>query len=116
MIELDVTDLDNPREASTLNIEGRYLSARLIDGQISLALQSDQHDLGFVFPQGRNGEESAAEFNRQIVLDTEIADWLPDYALTRNGESTSGQLSSCEQVHAPSEFAGFGSLSVLTFG
>lgn len=115
VIELDVSDLDNPREASTLDIEGRYLSARLIDGQISLALQSDQHDLGFVFPQGRNGEESAAEFNREIVLDTEVADWLPDYTLTRNGESSSGQLSSCEQVHAPSEFAGFGSLSVLTF-
>ena len=115
VIELDVSDLDNPREASTLDIEGRYLSARLIDGQISLALQSDQHDLGFVFPQGRNGEESAAEFNREIVLETEITDWLPDYTLTRNGESSSGQLSSCEQVHAPSEFAGFGSLSVLTF-
>ena len=115
VIELDVSDLDNPREASTLDIEGRYLSARLIDGQISLALQSDQHDLGFVFPQGRNGEDRAAEFNREVVLDTEISDWLPDYALTRNGDTISGQLSSCEQVHAPGEFAGFGSLSVLTF-
>ena len=115
VIELDVSDLDNPQQVSTLDIEGRYLSARLIDGQISLALQSDQHDLGFVFPQGRSGEDSAAEFNREIVLDTEISDWLPDYTLTRNGDTTSGQLSSCEQVHAPTEFAGFGSLSVLTF-
>ena len=115
VIELDVSDLDNPQEVGTLDIEGRYLSARLIDGQISLALQSDQHDLGFVFPQGRNGEDRAAEFNREVVRDTEISDWLPNYTLTRNGDTSSGQLSSCEQVHAPTEFAGFGSLSVITF-
>ena len=115
VIELDVGDLDNPERVSTLNVEGRYLSARLIDGQISLAIQSDQHDLGFVFPQGRSGEDRAAEFNREVVLDTEISDWLPDYSLTTDGTTTSGQLSDCEQVHAPTSFAGFGSLSVLTF-
>ena len=115
IVELDIRDLDNPRVVSTLDVEGRYLSARLVDGQISVALQSDQHDLGFVFPQGRNGEDRAAEFNRQVVMDTEISDWLPDYTLEAGGSTTSGQLSDCANVHAPEEFAGFGSLSVITF-
>ena len=115
VIELDTSNVDSPEQVSMLDVEGRYLSARLIDGQISLAIQSEQHDLGFVFPQGRNGEDRAADFNREVVLDTQISDWLPDYTLTVNGSTSSGQLSDCEQVHAPAEFAGFGSLSVLTF-
>ena len=115
VVEIDISDLDNPETVSTLNVEGRYLSARLVDGQVSMAIQSDQHDLGFVFPQGRSGEDRAAEFNRQVVMETGISDWLPDYTLDANGSTTSGQLSDCANVHAPAEFAGFGSLSVVTF-
>ena len=114
IVELDISNVDEPVIASELDIEGRYLSARLIDGQINVAIQSDQHDLGFVFPQGRNGEESAEEFNRQLVMETEISDWLPEFTLRSDGEESAGQLSECSQVHAPTEFAGFGSLSVVS--
>ena len=110
IIELDISDADNPSTTSTLAVEGRYLSARLVDGTISVALQSDQHDLGFVFPQGRSGEEAAARFNQEVVMDTTIEDWLPNFNL----DGSQGQLADCADVHAPAEFAGFGSLSVIS--
>ncbi len=110
IIELDISNADSPSITSTLSIEGHYLSARLVDGTISVALQSDQHDLGFVFPQGSNGEEAAARFNKEVVMETAIGDWLPNYSF----DGSEGQLSDCADVHAPAEFAGFGSLSVIS--
>ncbi len=114
IIELDISNADKPEVVSTLDVEGHYLSSRKIGSTISVALQSDQHDLGFVFPQGSSGEDAAEEFNKQRVGETEISDWLPTYTLNANGTSTSGQLTDCANVHAPAEFAGFGSLSVVT--
>lgn len=114
IIELNISNADKPEVVSTLDVEGHYLSSRKIGNTISVALQSDQHDLGFVFPQGSKGEETAEEFNKQIVGETEISDWLPSYTLNTNGDTASGQLTDCANVHAPADFAGFGSLSVLT--
>ena len=110
IIELDISNADRPEVTSSLSVQGHYLSARLVDGTISVALQSDQHDLGFVFPQGRNGEDSAATFNKEIVMQTTIEDWLPVF----NFNGSQGQLTDCADVHAPADFAGFGSLSVLS--
>lgn len=114
IIELDISNADAPKITSTLNVEGFYLSSRKIGNNISVALQSDQHDLGFVFPQGNKGEETAERFNKEIINETEISDWLPSYSLNTGGDTTSGQLTDCANVHAPADFAGFGSLSVLT--
>ena len=110
IIEVDISNPDAPTRTATLAVEGRYLSSRLVDGTISVALQSDQHDLGFVFPQGSNGEEAAARFNQEVVMETTIEDWLPNFNL----DGSQGQLADCADVHAPSEFAGFGSLSVIS--
>lgn len=114
IVELDISDPDRPSVAGQLEIEGYYLSARLVDGTITVATQSDQQDLGFVFPQGEKGEDRAAEFNTQVVQETEISDWLPSYALEANGSTSEGTLTDCSNVHAPAEFAGFGSLSVIS--
>ena len=79
-----------------------------------MAVQADPVQLPFVYPSNQNSEERAADFNRQIVLETEISDWLPGYTLVASGAESSGQVTDCGEVHAPLEFAGFGSLSVLT--
>ncbi|MFT7649252.1 MAG: putative secreted protein with C-terminal beta-propeller domain [Candidatus Poriferisodalaceae bacterium] len=112
--EIDISNADSPTVMGQLDIEGHYLSSRLVDGTITVALQSDQHDLGFVFPQGEKGEEQAEKFNKEIVMETEINEWLPSYSLDANGTTSSGQLSDCNNVHAPADFAGFGSLSVIS--
>lgn len=110
IIELDVSNADDLSVTANLSVEGHYLSARLVDGTISVAIQSDQHDLGFVFPQGTKGEETAEKFNKEIVMDTTISDWLPSYSF----DGSEGQLTDCADVHAPADFAGFGSLSVIS--
>ena len=114
VVQLDISNADNPEVAGQLLIDGVYLSSRLVDGTITVATQSNQQDLGFVFPQGEKGEDRAEEFNKQVVRETEISDWLPSYALDANGQTSKGILTNCNDVHAPGEFAGFGSLSVLS--
>ena len=115
IIELDISNPDDIEPTNQLLVDGFYLSARLVDGRASVAIQSDPRDLGFLFPQGQSGEDRALEANREIVGDTELTDWLPGYILDLNGQESTGQLTNCTQVHAPSEFAGFGSLSVFAF-
>jgi len=69
-------------------------------------------DLGFA--SSRSTCRTRTRPRRAIVAETELADWIPNYTLLRNGEPTTGQLSDCTNVHAPEEFAGFGALSVVT--
>ncbi len=114
IIEVNVSNADAPTSANELLLDGNYLSARMVDGKARIAIQSNPTQLPFVYPQNQNGEERAAETNRAIVAETELADWIPNYTLLRDGEATTGQLSECTNVHAPDEFAGFGALSVVT--
>jgi len=116
VIEIDLTNAAEPSVAAELTVEGRYLSARLVDGVARVAVQSDANDLPFVYPSGPNGEELAEEVNRATILRSTLADWLPTFTLERSGaEVGSGLLSPCDRVHAPTKFSGFGSLSVLSF-
>ncbi len=108
---------NTPRILETLSAEGDYVSARAVDGTARIIVRSNpQYNFPFVYPQGEAGEERAEQANREAILDSELSDWLPGYTLLdANGSQTGdGQLVPCEQVHAPSEFAGFGVLSVLT--
>lgn len=105
-----------PAVLETLRIEGDYVSARAVGGVVHVLTASNpQWNLPFVFPQNQAGEERAAEANRELVAQTELSDWLPDYDLTRDGAVVAtGQLADCGAVHAPTEFSGFGLLSVLS--
>ncbi len=114
IVQVDISDADELEVAGQLLIDGNYISSRLVDGTVTIATQSDQHDLGFVYPQGEKGEDRAEQFNKQVVQETEISDWLPSYTLEANGRNSEGILTNCNNVHAPGEFAGFGSLSVLS--
>ncbi len=106
-----------PRVLESLSVDGDYVSSRAVDGVARIVLRSNpQYRFPFVYPQGPAGEERAEESNRDALLESELADWLPGYAIVdANGSvSDDGLLPRCEQVHAPTEFAGFGVLSVLT--
>lgn len=110
-------DGDVPSVVGTLSAEGDYISARAVDGTARIIVRSNpQHRFAFVYPQSEAGEERAEEVNREAVRDSELSDWLPSYTLfDADGTANDrGQLVPCEQVHAPTEFAGFGVLSVLT--
>jgi len=116
LIELDLSDETSPAMTSTMNIEGRYLSARLVGGTARVAVQSNPNQLPFVFPRNSAGEDAARDANRRAVGESTLEDWLPTFSLYRNGaEVERGLLTPCDRVHVPSSFSGFGSLSLLSF-
>jgi hypothetical protein len=113
--EIDLSDPARLRVARTLRIEGRYLSARAIDGTVRVVISSYPSDLPFVYPSNPAAEELALETNRRVVEQSALEDWLPSYTLFAGDEEMEqGLLVDCEETHRPAEFAGFDTLSVLT--
>ena len=105
-----------PRRGRSLQIEGRYVGSRSIDGTARVVI-ADHIDGSRFVQAGRNVDESfAAEVNREAVSQSVLEDWLPEYIMISAQDSfrEQGQLVQCDRVHAPAEFSGFGSLTVLT--
>ncbi len=115
VLEIDLSDPDAPRVTNTLSIKGRYISARAVGNTARIAVTSPANDLGFLYPSSPSAEESAKKANQELVRNSTTADWIPTYTLTTtDGQQTSGDLVSCDQIHAPSEFAGFDMLSIVS--
>lgn len=106
-----------PRRGRSLHTEGRYVSSRAIDGTARVVLVSYPSELGFVYPRNPWGEIIARHANRRVVAESTLEDWLPDYrVVSSEGTVTEeGRILACDRVYVPSQFSGFGSLSVLTF-
>ncbi len=112
LIEIDLVGGDVVR---TLEFEGGYLSAREIDGTIRIVLTASGQRLAWVYPSNQGAEDVALEANRQLIEESTIDHWLPTYRIIEDGDTvTEGRLVDCDRVHLPNEFAGFGSLVVLT--
>lgn len=115
VIEVDLSSPDNLQIVNTMNIDGRYISARSIGETGRIAVTSPPKDLGFLYPSNQNATEQATEANRELITNSTLEDWLPTYTLTSSeGTSSTGNLVSCENIHAPSEFAGFDMLSIVS--
>jgi uncharacterized secreted protein with C-terminal beta-propeller domain len=116
VFEIDLGDPAAMKVTRTLTVEGDYLSARLIDGTVRMVVSSYPSDLPFVYPSNPASEDIALEANRKVIDQTTLEDWLPEYTLVESdGSSTTGLLVACDRTHRPAEFAGFETLSVLTF-
>ncbi|MEL7208403.1 MAG: beta-propeller domain-containing protein, partial [Actinomycetota bacterium] len=112
LIEIDLASGEVVR---TLEFEGNYLSAREIDGSIRIVLTASADRFAFVFPSNEGAEDSAEAANRAVIENSTIEQWLPTYRITENGRTVDeGTLVDCDRVHLPTEFAGFGSMIMLT--
>ena len=82
-----------------------------------MVIVSYPSELAFVYPRNRAGEPIAAAANRQVVAQSTLEDWLPDYRVVSSEGSVTeeGRILACDRVYVPSQFSGFGSLAVLTF-
>jgi len=110
-------DLDNGRVERTFEFEGNYLSAREIDGSIRIVLTASADRFSFVYPSNDGAIDSAERANRDLIERSTIDQWIPTFRITEGGETVSeGPIVDCERVHLPAEFAGFGSLVMLTAG
>ena len=117
--EVDISDPGSPQVVRHLRVEGRYISSRAANGYARVVISSPPERLGFVQPSygSESSEASAERFNRLLVQESTLDQWLPNYNLhAANGESINrGQLLDCDRVYAPSVFSGFNQVSVLSF-
>ncbi len=112
-----ITDvnLNNGRVGATIEVEGVYLSAREVDGSIRIVTTSGLGNFNFLFPSNQGAEEAAIEANKRLVQQSTIEQWIPTYRQVVDGETVAqGQVFDCTDMYIPSEFSGFGALSVLT--
>ena len=108
-------DLDRGEVGRVLEFEGGYLSAREVDGSIRIVMSASGNRFNFVYPSNDGAQDSAEKANRDLIEESTIDMWVPTYRITRDGETVSeGAIVDCDRVYIPSEFAGFGSLVVLT--
>ena len=115
LIEVDLSDPANLTVANTLTFDGRYVSARVVNGAARIVTTSAPDELPFVYPSNPASEQAAEVANRQAIAQTTIADWIPHYVHEAgNGTVTDGMLVNCRDVAHPVEFSGFSTLSVLT--
>jgi hypothetical protein len=118
LVEVDLSDPDRLRVSQRLLLDGRYLSARMIDGTARVVVSSYPTGLGFVSPEGPGllAERAALERNREIITKSKIENWVPYFVLEDEGGETlaEGSLLDCASSHHPQQFSGFGMLTVLT--
>lgn len=117
---LTLVDLSGsqPVEVARLDLDGRLVSARGVDGLVHLAVSAAPTGLDLTFPEGGGvrGERDALEHNRAVIDESQLDDWLPGFVHTGpGGQVEQGIALDCRRVARPSEFAGFGTLTVLSF-
>jgi uncharacterized secreted protein with C-terminal beta-propeller domain len=111
---VDVHDPAAMKVTSSYDVDGQYISARLVDGVARIVVRSSGPDLPFVYPSSGTDASvrRATESNREVIASSTIADWMPSYRLA-DGSDTQPAYD-CARTYAPPEFSGFGLVSVLT--
>jgi uncharacterized secreted protein with C-terminal beta-propeller domain len=107
---IDISDPAAPRVQQRLELDGEYVTARLVDGIARIVLRSTPQFQIQPLP----GAETEAQVARQVqtaVASTEIGDWLPS---VRADDGEERPLVECDAVSRPPEPSGVGTVTVLT--
>ncbi len=113
--KLTEVDLTTGDIGATVEIEGSYLSAREVDGSIRIVTTSGLGNFDFLFPSNQGAEDAAERANREIIDQSTIEQWIPTFRQSSDGEVVSeGQAFDCTDMYIPTEFSGFGALTILT--
>lgn len=126
---VDLADPDAPRELSRMEVEGRMVDARAVDGVLRLAVRSDGpqidvHAMGeFAIERDFDWEnatpedherfdrEYQAEFERRMQeaqAQLEPAHWQPHVSV----DGRTVPLVGCDRIGFPTSFAGMGTLTM----
>lgn len=114
LLEVDLSNPRRPHIAADVTADGQHVASRLIDGTARVVVRSAPKQLEFVYPSGPTAEDAASTANRDVIERSTVQDWLP--TVRREGSTRSEQLVECAAMSHPKEFAGFSTVSVLTFG
>ena len=118
LVLVDVAQPRAPRMLETLDLDGRYVSARLVDGTVRLVTSSAPQPVGVfpVEPGGAVQEQSALQANRRIARSLTVEQALP--TAVRRGpdgeERARGPAVACTAVHRAAGAATGGSTLLVT--
>jgi hypothetical protein len=112
VLVVDVADLEAPRLAHTIDVEGQYLSARQVGDAVRLIVTSGGPDFAFTYPRRDDpiGRAQALRENWKAVQEATLSDWLPLVTVDEDMPF----LPPCDDVYVPPTAAGTGSTSVIT--
>jgi uncharacterized secreted protein with C-terminal beta-propeller domain len=118
LVEIDISDIEAPRVERTLHIDGAKVSARMVGDSVRLVISSTPTGLQFKYPEtnGLKAERDAEAYNKDVVRDSTIDNWVP-YFVLENGAGRvidEGSLLDCTKAHHPEEFSGLEMLTVVT--
>jgi hypothetical protein len=116
LIEVDIRD--EPEIVRTMDIDGRFVSGRMVGDTVRLLLTSGPVGFEWSFPSGSGlrAERKAVEENREIIRNSTPDNWIPYYVVTDDDGDVidEGILFDCERASHPEEFSGLDMLSALT--
>ena len=112
ILELGMQQLDLRR---TLEIEGAMINIRMVGAELRLAISTEPQ----IQLPGRTEAlpvSKAIAANKDAIAEAPIDVWLPNYTITDGQGDAIGEglAVGCNRLFAPQEFAGLGTLSVLT--
>jgi hypothetical protein len=117
LVEVDVTGGD-PDLMRTMDLDGRYVSARMVAGTIRIVVNSSPTGFAWEYPKasGIRSEREALEANQKLIEESDISNWVPYYVVSDDDGDVidEGSLVACERAHHPASFSGLDMLSVLT--
>ena len=116
VVDVDLTDPANPVIAGTLSVDGYIIDARQVGEVARVVVSAAPEKLPFLYPSSDTPAaiEAATEYNKTVIENSTIDDWLPHYTLENGGEVTEGRAVECAAMSHPGTFSGFSTLAVLT--
>ena len=114
---IDISDPERMDISETLRVSGEYVSARSVGERATAVFVYHTPPLpGFVFPANDSTKSvsRAEEFNRQVIRETTLADWVPSYIYERGEMVEKGLFIDCAFAYASKNFSGRDMVSVLT--
>jgi beta propeller domain-containing protein len=116
LTEIDVSSPGRLRVVRTLDLDGSYLTARLVGSTARVVVVSSPLVALPLLPSTGAGAAGAATRNREVVRSAGATRWLPRFTV-RNAHGAavrSGRLLECGDVLRPPSFAGLGLVTILT--
>ena len=110
VLEIDLSDSASPRLLRELDLDGRFISARLVDGSARVVMRHQSYSLWvgpWDFGWERNAERDAAAYNEAVIANSQLGLWHPLFGFQDHvsGEYEADYALACEQTFAPPEGA-----------
>jgi hypothetical protein len=117
LVLLDIGEPAEPRVLEELQLDGRYLSARLSDGAVRLVTSSapSPEPTYPAAPHGAEQERAALEKNRAVAREVTLDQVLPQREHRTGGDVLTGPAVECDGVRHPPSPRGASTLLVSTF-